>query len=320
MTAGSGFTASGARTRGSRLSALGVGAFLALVLGAAALPAGQAPTRRAVSREPGAVSPPARRIVSLVPALTEMLFAIGAGPQVVGISSFDEFPPEVAKLPRVGALLDPDTERILSLRPDLVLVYGSQADQEEQFQRAGIQTFSYRHGGIPVILQSIRDLGAATGQQTGAAKVVSGLQARLDGIRARVSGRPRPTVLLVFERQPKTLREIYASGGAGFLHEMLEIAGGRNAFADVTRESVQPSTETLLSRAPEVIIEVRARGMLEPADAAAERGTWATLSSLPAVRNNRVHILNGPYLVVPGPRLAAAADMLARTLHPDAFK
>jgi iron complex transport system substrate-binding protein len=263
---------------------------------------------------------PVTRIVSLVPALTEMLFAIGAGPRVVGVSSFDEFPPEVAKLPRVGALLDPDTERILSLRPDLVIVYGSQADQRRQFERAGIRTFSYRHGGIPVVLGTIRDLGRATGQQARAAEVVGGLQARLDGIRARVAGRPRPKVLLVFERQPKTLREIFVSGGAGFLNEMLEIAGGRNVFEDVARESVQPSTETLLARAPDVIIEVRARGLLDPRETEAERGTWSTLSSLPAVRNDRVYLLNGQYLVVPGPRLTEATETLARTLHPEAFR
>lgn len=263
---------------------------------------------------------PAQRIVSLVPALTEMLFAIGAGPQVIGVSSFDEFPAEVATLPRVGALLDPDTERILSLRPDLVIVYGSQADQQRQFARAGIKTFSYRHGGIPVVLDTIRDLGAATGQQANAAKVVAELQARLNRVRARVAGRPRPTVLLVFERQPKTLREIYASGGAGFLDEILQIAGGRNVFEDVRRESVQPSTETLLSRAPDVVIEIRARGLLEPREVAEERGVWSTLSSLPAVRNNRVHLLNGQYLVVPGPRLADAAETLARTLHPESFR
>jgi iron complex transport system substrate-binding protein len=262
----------------------------------------------------------ARRIVSLVPALTEMLFAIGAGPKVVGVSSFDEFPAEVTKLPRVGALLDPDTERILSLRPDLVLVYGSQAEHEKQFQRAGIRTFSYRHGGVPVILQSIRDLGEVTGRQAAAAKVVGDLQARLERVRSRVAGRPRPTVALIFERQPQTLREIYASGGSGFLNEILDIAGGRNAFDAVKRESVQPSTESLLAAAPDVVIEIQARGMLEPAAEEASRRVWATLSSLPAVRNNRVHILSGQYLVVPGPRLADAAERLARTLHPEAFK
>lgn len=263
---------------------------------------------------------PARRIVSLVPALTEMLFAIGAGPQVVGVGSFDEFPPEVAALPRIGALLDPDIERILTLRPDLVLVYASQAEQERQFQRAGIRTFSYRHGGIPVILQSIRDLGTATGREPAAAQVVAALQAQLDRVRQRVAGRPRPRVMLVFERQPRTLREIFASGGTGFLHELLEIAGGTNVFADVKRESVQPSTETILAAAPDVIIEVHARGMLEAQDSGAERAVWMNLSSLPAVRSNRVHLLNGPYLVVPGPRLAAAAETLARTLHPAAFR
>jgi iron complex transport system substrate-binding protein len=263
---------------------------------------------------------PARRIVSLVPALTEMLFAIGAGPQVVGVSSFDEFPPEVSKLPRIGALLDPNTERILTLRPDLVLVYGSQAEQERQFQRAGIRTFSYRHGGIPVILQTMRDLGVATGREEAAGKVVADLQGQLDRIRQRVAGRPRPRVMLVFERQPKTLREIFASGGVGFLHELLEIAGGANVFVDVKRESVQPSTETILAAAPDVIIEVHARGMLEAEASAAERSVWMSLSSLPAVRRNRVHLLNGQYLVVPGPRLAAAAETFARTLHPAAFK
>ena len=83
--------------------------------------------------------PSAKRIVSLVPALTEMLFAVGAGPQVVGISSYDEFPAEVKKLPKVGALLDPDTERVLALRPDFVILYSSQSDLQTQFMRAGIR-------------------------------------------------------------------------------------------------------------------------------------------------------------------------------------
>ena len=92
-----------------------------------------------------------QRIVSLVPAITEMFFAIGAGPQVVGVGSFDQFPTEVSKLPRLGALLDPDTERILSLRPTLAAIYGSQTDLQAQLTRAGIRTYVYRHGGIETI-------------------------------------------------------------------------------------------------------------------------------------------------------------------------
>jgi len=261
-----------------------------------------------------------RRIVSLVPALTEMLFAIGAGPQVVGVGSFDKFPPEVEKLPKVGALLDPDTERILSLRPTLVLTYGSQTDLHKQFERAGIKAYIYRHGGLDTIFQTLHDLGDATGQRRQADDLVRDMQKRLDDVRTRVRGRPRPRVLLVIGRQPKTLREIYASGGVGFLHEILEIAGGRNVFADAARESVQPSHETLIARAPDVIVELQAEGMFKSDDLAAEKAVWSTLTSMPAVRNKQVYELVGQYLVVPGPRLAQAADTLARTLHPDAFK
>lgn len=261
----------------------------------------------------------ARRIVSLVPALTEMLFAVGAGPQVIAVSSYDEFPAEVKALPKVGALLDPDTERILAMRPDLVIVYGSQSTQQTQFERAGIRTFSYRHGGIDTVLETIGELGAATGHAAEAARVVADVRRRLAAVRERVAKRPRPRVLLVFERQPGSLRELYVSGGSGFLHEMLAVAGGQNVFADVLRESVQPSQETLLTRAPDAILEVRAAGMLEQGEVARERGVWSALPGLPAVRNQRVHLLSGGYLLVPGPRLADATEAFARALHPDAF-
>ena len=258
--------------------------------------------------------------MSLVPALTEMLFAVGAGPQVVAVSSYDDFPPEVKALPKVGALLDPDVERILSLRPDLVITYGSQTDLETQFGRAGIRTFSYRHGGIPVVLENLRDLGRLSGHATEGDRRAREIETRLGAIRARVKGRPRPRTLLVFERQPQSLQQMYVSGGRGFLNEMLEAAGGVNVFADVARESVQPSHETLLARAPDVIVEVRATGLLAPAEARAEQGVWSALASIPAVRNKRLHLLNGDYLVVPGPRLALATDALARVLHPEVFR
>lgn len=289
----------------------GIGA-LAVVRTAVTVPDGP-------GQAPAAAAAP-RRIVSLVPALTEVLFAIGAGPRVVAVSSFDSFPPEVERLPRVGALLDPDTERILSLRPELVLIYGSQSELQEQFGRARVRTYSYRHGGIEMILRTIGELGVITDRAEAAAGVVRDLQGRIDRIRARVKGRARPRVLLVFERQPRSLREIYASGGRGFLHEMLEIAGGENVFADVARESVQPPLETILARAPEMILEVRAEGLIPARALAGEREVWSSIGSIPAVRNGRVHFLAGDYLVVPGPRFAAATEALARVLHPAAFR
>ena len=265
-------------------------------------------------------SPTAKRIVSLVPALTEMLFAIGAGPQVVAVSSYDEFPPEVKSLPRVGALLDPDMERILALRPDLVVTYGSQTVVQTQLAQAKIRVFSYRHAGLAGIFNSLNELGVAVGRPGDADRLARELRRGLDAIQERVRRRLKPRTLLVFERDPASLRGVYVSGGVGFLHDMLGIAGGTNVFSDVQRESVQPSIETMLTRAPEVIIEVRATGMLPEGNVADAKRAWSALASVPAVQRGRIHILSGEHLVVPGPRVVRGTEAFARALHPDAFK
>lgn len=262
-----------------------------------------------------------KRIISLVPNVTEMIYAIGAGDRVIAVSSYDTFPPEVRTLPSVGALLDPNVERILALRPDLVVVYGSQDDLRRQLARAGIGTFDYRHGGLDAITTTIRGLGTALGEERTAGALASRIEGGLDDIRARVRGRPRPRTLLVFGRERLALRGIYASGGMGFLHDMLTVAGGENVFADVKAESVQASTEQIISRRPDVIVEVRAVNEAFPAgDRAAEARVWSTLGSVPAVRNGRVSFLFDDRIVIPGPRIVDGTRELARMLHPEAFK
>ena len=261
-------------------------------------------------------APQPRRIISLVPALTEMLFAIGAGPQVVAVSSFDEEPPGVKALPRVGALLDPDTERILSMKPDLVIVYGSQVDLQSQLTRASIPTFDYRHFGLAEVMTTMRELGARTGHPDEAERAAQGLEARLAAVRARVGGAPHPRTLLVFGRESRTLRNIYASGGRGFLHDMLMAAGGDNVFADIDREAVQATTEAILARKPEVILELRSTPMFDGAAMQSEVSAWSTLASVPAVRDHRVIILTGQGTTVPGPRVADGVERMARALHP----
>jgi len=303
-----------ARAKKLVLAAVFLVACGASLLGSPRGPAGSAPQATR--------APTAQRIVSLVPALTEMLFAVGAGSQVVGVSSYDDFPPEVQSRPRVGALLDPDVERILSLKPDLVLMYGSQTDLQGQFARAGIRVYSYRHGGIgngiDNVLQTIRDLGALSGHKVEGDRVTAQLQSRIDAVRMRVRGRPRPRTMLVMGRDAMALRGVYVSAGVGFLHELLDVAGAEDVFADVKREGIQPSNETMIVRAAQVIIELHPGDQPAPDVLQKERSVWSLLSSVPAVRNGRVHLLYGSYLMSPGPRLAAAAETLARVLHPDA--
>ena len=259
------------------------------------------------------------RIVSLIPAVTEMLFAIGAGGQVAAVGSFDRYPPEVAKLPRVGALLDPDLERILSLRPDLVAIYGSQTDLRQQLERAQVPAFAYRHAGLAGVTETMRQLGERVGRQAEAARAVAEVEKGLEEIRRRVAGRPRPRVLLVFGREAGALRGMYASGGVGFLHDLLEIAGGDNVFADVKRESVQASTELVLARRPDVIVELRG-GSVDERAAQALVAEWNAVPAVPAVREKRILVIADDRTVIPGPRVAESARLIAAALHPEAFK
>jgi iron complex transport system substrate-binding protein len=263
--------------------------------------------------------PPARRIVSLVPALTEILFSIGAGPQVIAVSNFDENPPEVLQLPRVGALLDPDTERILSMRPDLVMVYGSQDDLKMQLARAGIATFDYRHAGLADIIPVFLKLGDLTGHRAEATTRVHAIESRFAMIRTLVAGRPKPKVLLVMGREPQSLRNMDVSGGLGFLHDMVQLAGGTNVFGDIRRQAVRASTEMLITRAPDVIVDLQYADSADAAQMQKERAVWQQLGSIPAVKTGKIHVIYGDFMVVPGPRITAAAEALARALHPDAF-
>ena len=248
-----------------------------------------------------------------------MLFAIGAGPRVVAVSSFDDYPPDVLTLPRVGALVDPDLERILSLRPDLVIVYDSQIDLRRQLDRATIPVFVYKHAGLADVTTTIRQLGERVGQQEGAAAVIRRIEEKLRDIRMRVSGRPRPRTLVIFGRDALALRGVYASGGTGFLHDMLDAAGGDNVFADVPQQSVQATSELVLARRPEAILELRA-GAMSAAEQRQEIAVWQALPSVPAVRAGRIAIITDPRTVVPGPRVAEGTELIARALHPEAFK
>jgi iron complex transport system substrate-binding protein len=260
------------------------------------------------------------RIVSVIPATTEMLFAMGAGDRLVGAGTYDRYPPQVDKLPRVGGLIDPDTERILALRPDLVIVYNTQVELKARLDRAGVPYFNYEHRALPDIMETIRAIGARIGAAEPAERLAGDMERALGKVRATVSGRPRPKTLLVFGREPGTLRGVYASGGYGFLADLLDVAGSDNIFGDIKQQSVQASTEMILARRPDVVVELRYGDDRRAINIDRELDVWTALPSLPAVRNKRLTLLAGDEFVVPGPRIVSAAERLARALHPESFK
>ncbi len=280
-----------------------VGSWCALVLGALAIVTASLDAQRPV------------RVVTLVPAVTEMLFAMGAGQAVVGVSSFETYPPEARMLPRVGALIDPDFERILSLKPDLAVVYASQTDLIARLERARVPLFRYEHAGLADITSTIRSLGHRLERAAEAEALAGRIEHDLDAIRRSVAGRARPRTALLFGREPGALRNIYASGGVGFMHDMLVAAGGLDVFDDVKRQNLQATAEILLARAPDIIVEVRAAENWTADRIARERAVWNALPSVPAVRNGRIHFVFDVRLAIPGPRVAEAVRVLAETVH-----
>ncbi|MGE0448352.1 MAG: ABC transporter substrate-binding protein [Vicinamibacterales bacterium] len=300
------------------LAALAVAALLTASARSASMPTATPRGPLAVAQRQASAG--ASRIVSLVPATTEMLFDMGEGARLAGVGSFDRFPPDVQRLPRLGGLLDPDVERLLALKPDLVVMYRTQSDLRRQLERAGIPFFEYQHGSLSDIAETMRALGDRVGVPAKGDDAARRLEQRLSSTRQRVAGRPRPRTLLVFGRQPGSLRGINASGGVGFLHDLLELAGGTNLLGDIKQPAVSVSTEMLLARAPDVIIELVYGDSPRVDRIDAERRAWDALPAVPAVRTGRIHLLSGDEFVVPGPRVASAAERFARTLHPEVVR
>jgi iron complex transport system substrate-binding protein len=130
-------------------------------------------------------------------------------------------------------LIDPDVERVLALKPDLVIVYDTQADLKRQLERARVPMFPYVHRGLADITATLRALGARVGAKAAADAAAARIEAELAAISRRVAGRPRPKTLLVFGREQGALRQVTASGGYGFLHDVLEVAGGADVLGDL---------------------------------------------------------------------------------------
>ncbi len=259
---------------------------------------------------------PPQRIISLIPSTTEMLFAMGAGSRVVGVGNFDRYPPEALTRTKVGGLIDPDVERIISLKPDLVVLYGTQTDLRTQLERAKIPMFLYQHAGLADVTTTIRELGARAGNAKESVALAERIEAAIADVRKRVKARPRPRTLLVFGRDAETLRGIYASGAVGVLHDMLDAAGGTNVFSDVKRQSIQTTSELAVARAPDVIVEI---GIDTASTSGRNLRAWDALASIPAVRNGRIYQLRGDGMMNPGPRISASVRRVAEVLHPEAF-
>lgn len=283
--------------------------------GNTAIEAGASATREVVDDLGRRVQVVARpeRIVSLAPNITEILYAIGAGPRVIATTSFCTYPPDAANTTKIGDTQRPDVERILALKPDLVLV--STASQLESISdrlgALGVPTVVTTAKGVDGVLASIERIGVATGDAAAATDVAAKLRARIETVRAAVAGRPAPKVFAIVGNEP-----LFTTGKGTFLDDLIRLAGGASITADETTEWPQYSAEAVIAKAPDVMLVP----LVSHGFAVQDSGVPSSIAETPAVRNDRIVKIDGDLLMRPGPRLVDGLEQLAKALHPEAYR
>ena len=238
----------------------------------------------------------ARRIASLNPTTTELLFAMGDGTRLVGRTHWDNYPPEAAAVPDLGNGLRPNIEAVLAAHPDLVLLYASADNRSTalKLHELGVATLSVKADHIADFAREARLLGRVLGDSAAAAAVVDSVQRTLDRVRAATASLPHPTVFWVVWESP-----LMAVGGGSFLDELITIAGGTNIYSSLSAPSPVVSREDVLSRHPDVIFT-------SPQAAHDWQG--------------RVLVPDTALIGHPSVRLGEAAVSLANLLHPGVVK
>jgi iron complex transport system substrate-binding protein len=250
-----------------------------------------------------------RRIVSLAPSVTEVLFEAGLGSRVAGVTSYCRFPREALALPKVGGYLTPNYEALMALRPDLVVTLPEQADLEPRLTALGIPILRVDHRSLEGIVRSIEQVGQRCGAEAAANRAAGTLRQALAEARRMVAG-PRLRVLIGFGRDEDFRRMTAAAPGTVY-DDLITQAGGMNVLAARAVAYPTLSAEGVMRLDPDVIIEFSPGGI----DRDALRRQWNRLDSVRAVRNGRVHVFTGEFLSVPGPRFARFAGTIARSIR-----
>ena len=257
------------------------------------------------------------RIVSLAPSVTETLFALGLGDRVVGVTRYCRFPPEALTKAKVGGYYDPNYEEIVRLRPDLVIMLAEHEAPKKHLQSLQLATLAVSHGKIAEIIRSITIIGERCGAGEKAGEIVADINRRIEKIKTRTRGLPRPRVLVSVGHGMGSSSDLCVAGRNTYYEEILLLAGGVNAIENKTVSFPLVSAEGIYQINPQVIIDL----LPETGEKGRYRETilaeWNKISAVDAVRNKRVYLVAQDYAFIPGPRFIAFLEAIALALHPE---
>ncbi len=258
----------------------------------------------------------AKRIASLAPNLTEILFALGLENKITAVSSDSDYPPEAAAKVKLGKFWQPNLEAVIAARPDLVVTlwFEQQSSVARRLERIGYRSLTLKIEDVSELFAAIEKIGEATGRKEESVKLLGSIQQQFADIQSRLSSTKPYKVLWVVQTEP-----LRVAGRDTFINELIELAGGENAIGPTIHKYPPIGAEQLIACGPEVIIQPAMQsGDLAKQQQAAEE-FWSRWKNVPAVNNKRIYVLQADTVSRLGPRLAEGVWMVARCLHPELF-
>jgi iron complex transport system substrate-binding protein len=252
------------------------------------------------------------RIVSLAPSITEIIFAVGAGERLVGVSQFSNYPPQASSLTKVGSYVQPSIEKILALRPDLVIGIkdGNPAAVVERLTELKIPTFIVNPKNLEEVVVTIKNIGRVIGAGHRSAVLAKRLTLRIQEVDQRVSEAPRPKVFFQIGFEP-----IVSAGRGTFIDALIRRAGGYNVAGSWSGYP-HLNVEQILMARPEIIFTA---GMADNMILPKVKHFWQQWPDIPAVKKNEIHTIDADICYRPSPRLIEGLEALARKIHPERF-
>ena len=258
-----------------------------------------------------------RGIISFAPNITETICALEHGEQLIAVSSFCDYPPVVKSLPNVGGYFDPDLEKVTLLAPEMIMLQGKHHEVDDLARRNGIRAVHVNMDSFDTIYQGVTIIGETLGCTEKADALNAAIKSDLEDIRKSVGDLDRPKVLIITTRQQHDLNSLYTVGRKSFVSEVIETAGGDNIYHDENQAYIEASKETIVVKAPDVIIEFHAGDKLTMEEERRYIDDWSQMPMLPAVKNGRVYLVLESHALRPGPRIAGITRIIAGLLHPE---
>jgi iron complex transport system substrate-binding protein len=255
----------------------------------------------------------------LAPSITETLFALGIGDRVVGVTRYCDYPPEAKEKEDIGGYIDPNYEAMIAIKPDLVVMLEEHEEPRKFMEERQIAVLVLNHKDIAGIIDSIEKIGAACGESSRALEVVTRINSTLESIKNKTRGLERPRVMITVGRNfgAEGLEDVYIAGKGGFYDEMIDLAGGVNAYTDEKVKYPKVSSEGIIMMDPQVIVDIIPDIDEQQVTKEDVMRQWQSLSGVSAVKNGRIHLMTQDYAVIPGPRFINILDDLARLIHPE---